>query len=199
MTAHAHLAQAMPDGRIRALYVHHAEPEARIGPILVAHYPTTEQVTALLDQGDMSLLSETPERSAVYRRHSPAPETPARLYPGTGALLEAADTSSCIYLFRGEQWYLALHLQDEWYPLKANGYVAWHGPVATLVEEMVSRAAVLKRPFEQDEVIGPLWDAGYGVMLHLDEHFKIHRNTMFKPRLWTVRRARRASAAAPAR
>ncbi len=63
MTAHAHVAHMLGDGQIRAVYVHHAEPAALIGPLLARHYHGAAPPAALLDLGDLSVLAATPSVS----------------------------------------------------------------------------------------------------------------------------------------
>ncbi|HEY0769202.1 MAG TPA: hypothetical protein VGD31_02635 [Sphingobacteriaceae bacterium] len=120
----------------------------------------------------------------AYGRDGGETNTAAHIYGDAATFDAATGTSSCVYLFRDRQWFVGLH-GEEWFRLKSNGYAVWHGPVESLVEDMVRVAHGLSRPFEQDDVIGPLWDAGYGVMLHLDDRFRIHPTSGFS-RLWTV-------------
>jgi len=194
MTAHCHIAQVLPDGQIRAIYVHNAEPEAMIGPLLARGYSNAASVSAFLGLGDLSALGSTPLYCHAYGRDCGETGTSAWIYRDIDALLAAALTSSAVYLFREDQWFVWLHDQ-EWYRLKPNGYVAWHGPVVPLIEAMVRTAIGLNRPFAQDDVIDPLWDAGFGVMLHLDDRFEIYSHEMYEPRLWIVKPVLRAAAA----
>lgn len=194
MTAHCHIAQVLPDGRIRAIYVHYAEPDATIGPLLARRYADAADVSALLDLGDLSALGSTPRHCRAYGRDRGETGTSARIYSDTDTLIDAALTSSALYLFREEQWFLRLH-EGEWYRLKPNGYVAWHGAIVPLIDDMISAAIALNRPFEQDEVIGPLWEARFGMMLHLDDRFEVYCERDFEPRLWIVKPVQQASAA----
>ncbi len=185
MTAHAQVAHMLVDGQIRAVYVHHAEPAALVGPLLARQYHGAAQLAALLDLGDLSVLAATPADCVAYGRDYGETGTAAQRYPDAEALVAAADTSSCVYLWREALWYVWLH-DHAWYRLKPTGYVAWHGPVAALVEEMVLAAHALQRPFTQAEVITPLWDAGYGVMLHLDDRFQLYGDAGIQSDLWIV-------------
>jgi hypothetical protein len=190
VTAHCHIAQVLPDGQIRAIYVHYAEPSAAIGSLLARHYAGAGDVSALLDLGDLSTLGLTPEDCRAYGRDRGETGTSARIYPDTYALIDAALTSSAVYLFREEQWFVWLG-DGEWYQLKPSGYVTWHGPVVPYIEELIRTAIGLNRPFDQEEVIYPLWNAGFGFMLHLDERFQLYRDEPFEPRLWIVRPVQR--------
>lgn len=194
MTAHCHIAQVLPDGRIRAIYVHYAEPNATIGPLLARRYADAADVSALLDLGDLSALGSTPRHCIAYGRDRGESGTSTRIYSDTDALIAEVLTSSVTYLFREGQWYIWLG-DGEWYGLKPNGYATWHGRIVPLIEDLVRTAASLNRPFDQEEVIYPLWNTGHGFMLHLDERFEIYRDEPFEPRLWIVRPVQQALAA----
>jgi len=62
-----------PDGTVRAIYLHWDGYVAGAGAILGGWYKTPEQVTALLDLGDLSELDVTPEKCVAYHRdrHEP--------------------------------------------------------------------------------------------------------------------------------
>jgi hypothetical protein len=186
MTAHCHIAQRLSDGRIKAVYVHYAEPEAQIGLLLAQQYREAAQVSSLLDLGDLKKLGATPTAYDDHRQDQGESSTGAYVYQDMNALLDAARTSSVIYLYENGRW-LASIGSGEWYRVKLTGYIEWHGPIVGRIEALVEEARSLKRPFDQEEVIYPLWDAGYGFMLHLDERFQRYRDELFKPRLWIVK------------
>ena len=165
-----------------------------IGQLLTRRYADEQSVSELLDLGDLSALGPTLLQCRAYGRDRGETDTDAHIYRDTDALIDAALTSSVIYLFREGQWFIWLG-DGEWYRLKPNGYAACRGRVVPLIEDLVRTTVELNRPFDQDEVIYPLWNAGHGFMLHLDERFEIYRDEPFEPRLWIVKPIQRAAAA----
>lgn len=73
MATRAAIGMKQPDGTIRAIYLHWDSYVATAGAILGGWYKTAEQVTALIDLGDLSEICETLEKCVAYHRdrHEP--------------------------------------------------------------------------------------------------------------------------------
>jgi|APSaa5957512493_1039668.scaffolds.fasta_scaffold72512_2 hypothetical protein len=66
MATRSSIAIMEPNGNIRGIYCHWDGDS--IGKILKEHYPDSDAVRALIDQGDASQIRETIEKSVFYRR-----------------------------------------------------------------------------------------------------------------------------------
>ena len=107
MATRAAIGMKQPDGTIRAIYLHWDGYVAGAGAILGGWYKTPEQVTALLDLGDLSELDVTPEKCVAYHRDRHEPFRTPSIY---------ADKLD--YQYKGKSDfgadYLYLHEDGEW-------------------------------------------------------------------------------------
>lgn len=57
----------------------------------------------------------------------------------------------------------------------------------SLMDDAVARAKELGRPFTEDEILKPVWDAGYEISPQMDRRFVLHTEaTGTSPRLWAI-------------
>lgn len=95
------------DEGIRCIYCHWDGYIEHNGRILFENYTTTEQVTALIDGGDLTTLAETLEDCEYYARDrgDPYEAVKPRMIPaGTGQ--RGFHTEDYAYLWNGSEWYV---------------------------------------------------------------------------------------------
>lgn len=68
MSTRAGIGIKQADGSVKAIYLHFDGHPGHAGTILGGWYKTPEQVTALLDLGNLSEIYETTEKCVVYHR-----------------------------------------------------------------------------------------------------------------------------------
>lgn len=143
MSTRARIGMQHPDGMIRSIYVHSDGYPEHHGPLLLEHYTTAEQVTALLDLGDLSVLAEeigdVQDFDAQYADDDPRQRwclaygrdrgergVGARDHADVPAFLQAVEATGAEYAY--------LWRDGAWVVWARRGYAPEHWPEHALTE-----------------------------------------------------------------
>jgi len=124
MSTRGAIGMRMPDGSVRAVYVHHDAYVAGVGAILGGWYETPELVKGLLDLGDLSSLGTTLADTIAYHRDRGEDMRIARNYRDIDAYRRNGRRdlgADYLYLFDGSRW-LAYGIPNEpdWVEIKVE-------------------------------------------------------------------------------
>ena len=124
MSTRSNIALVKKGGAVEAIYCHHDGYPEGIGETLAKCYGEEEEVAAMLDLGDMSLLRDTLETCVFYHRdfggENTAENTRAARYPSLAECVEAQDSdvfTEWLYLFADDRWWVRAWHGDGFYRL----------------------------------------------------------------------------------
>lgn len=102
MSTPAAIIARTPAGEYRGIYLHHDGYLSYAGYLLAEHYTTEEQVQALIDKGDLSVLDTTPEECDAYADRGEAKKI--RAAHASEAVEARIDHGGHVYLWEGQEW-----------------------------------------------------------------------------------------------
>jgi len=121
MSTRGAIGMRMPDGSVRAVYVHYDAYVAGVGAILGGWYDTPELVKGLLDLGDLSSLETTLADTVAYHRDRSETMRMARHYRDIDAYRRNGKRhygAGYLYLYDGGKWFVYGIPDEDWVELR---------------------------------------------------------------------------------